>query len=87
MTTLTTDLETPRISEVPVATLLLHGALQFMGVALCVAALGIWITTRSDVMPATSLIKLGLSCFMGMGGLSCLMMARGFCRPSPQDPT
>ena len=49
------------------------GALSsFLGVVLCVAALGLWLVPGANFDPALMLIKLGLSIFLLIGGLISL---------------
>lgn len=53
------------------------GALpSFLGVVLCVAALGLWLVPGASFDPSLMLIKLGLSIFLMIGGLLCLSVAR-----------
>ena len=53
------------------------GALaSFLGVVLCVAALGLWLVPGASFDPSLMLMKLGLSIFFMIGGAMCLAAAR-----------
>ncbi len=53
------------------------GALaSFLGVVLCVAALGLWLVPGASFDPALMLMKLGLSIVFLIAGSLCLMLAR-----------
>ncbi|MFZ5964683.1 hypothetical protein ACOXXX_17205 [Thalassococcus sp. BH17M4-6] len=47
------------------------------GWSLMFSAFGLWAVPGSENVPELSLIKLGLSVFMLIGGLCCIVSARG----------
>ncbi|MEC3860267.1 hypothetical protein VK792_03140 [Mesobacterium sp. TK19101] len=51
-------------------------AIGLAGLALMIAAVGLWLTPGLDPFPEVSLMKLGLSLFMALGGWGLTAMAR-----------
>ncbi|ETW14475.1 hypothetical protein ATO8_01160 [Roseivivax marinus] len=56
----------------------MRAALVMIGGALIAAALAIWMGAGRGVadLPALGLIRLGVSCFLGLSGLTCFGAAR-----------
>ena len=76
MSAVTTDMPRQTSSERSLAGMALRGVLGLAGAALCVSAFGLWLVPGAAGMPELSLIKLGLSVYMLIGGLCCLVTAR-----------
>lgn len=50
--------------------------LSLFGFSTAIAAVGIWIISGASADPVMSMVKLGVSLFMLIAGLSCLLAAR-----------
>ncbi|MFZ7093365.1 hypothetical protein [Primorskyibacter sp. 2E233] len=63
-------------TEVPFAGVLMALVFGFIGSTLCISAFGLWLVPGTAEMPGISLMKVGLSVFMLIGGMCFLVMAR-----------
>lgn len=65
----------PRVSKEQVG-LLARLVLAVLGTALSISAFALWLTPGASAEPELSLMKLGVSVFMLICGMSCLIAAR-----------
>ena len=62
--------------ESALVTILSKLLLAVIGSALAFSAFGLWLVPNATELPGMALIKLGLSLFMLISGMCCLVLAR-----------
>ncbi|MDJ0821509.1 MAG: hypothetical protein QNJ09_06815 [Paracoccaceae bacterium] len=77
MTAKSADIAVTRPVEMSIVHLVMRLALMLLGAALCASAFGLWLVPAASAVPELSLMKLGLSLFMLISGLCCLVLAKG----------
>ena len=63
--------------EIAISTVIIRLGLAIVGAALVFSAFGLWLVPGAAAMPGLSLMKLGISLFMLIFGMCCLVGARG----------
>ena len=77
MTAKTADFAAKRPVELRLVHVVMRLALMLLGASLCASAFGLWLVPAASAVPELSLMKLGLSLFMLISGLCCLVLAKG----------
>ncbi len=77
MTAKTAEFAAKHPTELNVAHIVMRLAMCLVGASMCASAFGLWLVPVASAMPELSLMKLGLSLFMLISGLCCLVLAKG----------